>query len=176
MRSPGVKKALTSTNEKLRRSSQVKTQVTRYAYNDYMVHQYAFAMKVASKQEPERPSLHHRLEGENRPNRNRPNRGKEIREEPRRHNKAVKNHATKPRRTAQPSHEEPRKEAAQQSRARKLRRAAQQSREEPRRKDASRSTDFATTHNASWNTDSAMSMRIDASRSGLRIPSETDLT
>ena len=31
MRTPGVKKALTTTNEKLRRSSQAKTQVTRYA-------------------------------------------------------------------------------------------------------------------------------------------------
>ena len=135
MRTPGVKKALTTTNEKLRRSSQAKTQVTRYAYNDYMVHQYAFAMKVAAKQEPERPSLHHRLEGENRPNRNRPNRGKEIREEPRRRNKAVKNHATKPRRTAQPSRaRKPRNRAAQWSREEKPRnkprRAAKRSREE----------------------------------------------
>ena len=159
MRTPGVKKAFTSTNEKLRRSSQVKTQVTRYAYNDYMVHQYAFAMKVVAKQEPERPSLHHRLEGENRTNR-----GKEIREELRRHNKAVKNHAIKPRRTAQQSREEPHKEAVK-SRATK-----------PRRKDASRSTDFATTQNTSWNTDSAMSIRIDASQSVLRIPFETDPT
>ena len=167
MRTPGVKKALTTTNEKLRRSSQVKTQVTRYAYNDYMVHHYAFAMKVAAEQEPERPSLRHRLEGENRPNRR-----KEIREESRRRNKAMKNHAQ--------SREEPRNQAAQQSHARKPRRAALQaakSREEkPRRKDASRSTDFATTHNTSWNTDSAMSIRIDASRSGPRIPSETDPT
>ena len=110
-------------------------------------------MKVVAEQEPERPSLRHRLEGENKPNRSRPNCGKEIREEPRRCNKAVKNHATKPRR------------AAQQSRARK-----------PRRKDASRSTDFATTHNTSWNTDSAMSMRIDTRQSGVWILSETDPT
>ena len=88
MRKPGVKKVLTTTNEKLRRSSQAKTQVTRYTYNEYMVHQYALAMKVAAKQEPERPNLHQRLEGENRPNRNWPDRGKEIREEPR--NKAAK--------------------------------------------------------------------------------------
>ena len=33
-----------------------------------MAHHYAFAMKVAAKQEPEKPSLHHRLEGENRLN------------------------------------------------------------------------------------------------------------
>ena len=78
MRTPGVKKALTSTNEKLRRSSRAKTQVTCYTYNEYMAHHYAFAMKVAAKQEPKRPSLRHiRLEGENRPNR--ANRGKEGR-------------------------------------------------------------------------------------------------
>ena len=150
-----------------------------------MVHQYAFTMKVAAKQEPERPSLHHRLEGENRPNRNSPNHRKEIREEPRRRNRAVKNHATKPRRTAQPSREEPRTKTAQRSREEKSRPeprrgAVQRRREEshakPRRKDASRSTDFATTHNASWNTDSAMSIRIDASRSRPRIPSETGPT
>ena len=69
MWTPGVKKALTSTNEKLCRSSQVKTQVTRYAYNDYMVHHYAFAMKVAAEQEPERLSLRHRLKGDNSLNR-----------------------------------------------------------------------------------------------------------
>ena len=64
----GVKKALTSTNEKLHRSSQAKNPVTRYAYNEYMAHHYAFTMKVAAEQEPERPSLCHRLEGEKRPN------------------------------------------------------------------------------------------------------------
>ena len=115
----------------------MKTQVTRYAYNEYMVHQYAFAMKVAAKQEPERPSLYHRLEGENRPNHNRPNRGKEIRGEPRRHNKAVKNHTTKPRRTAQLGREEPRTKAAQGSREEPRRGAAQRRREEePRNEDA----------------------------------------
>ena len=126
----------------------MKTQVTQYAYNDYMVHQYAFAMKVAAKQEPERQSLHHRLEGENSPNR-----GKEIREELRRRNKAAKSRATEP-----------------------CNKAAKSREEKPRRQYASRSTDFAITHNASWNTDSAMLMRIDASQSGLRIPSETDPT
>ena len=69
MQTPGVKKALISTNEKLRRSSQVKTHVTRYAYKEYMVHHYAFAMKVEADQELERPSLRHRLEGEKWPNR-----------------------------------------------------------------------------------------------------------
>ena len=38
MRTLGVKKALTSTNEKLYRSSRAKTQVTRYTYNEYMAH------------------------------------------------------------------------------------------------------------------------------------------
>ena len=92
MRTPGVKKALILTNEKLRRSSQVKTQVTRYAYNDYMVHHYAFVMKVAAEQETERPSLCHRLEGENSLNRTKPQR----------RNKTAKNRATKPRRADLP--------------------------------------------------------------------------
>ena len=39
MRTPGVKKVLTTTNQKICRSSQAKTQVTRYPYNEYMVHQ-----------------------------------------------------------------------------------------------------------------------------------------
>ena len=64
-----MKKALTSTNEKLRRSSGVKTQVTRFAYNEYMAHHYALAMKVVVHQVPEDPSLRHRLEGENKPRR-----------------------------------------------------------------------------------------------------------
>ena len=124
IRTPEAKKALISTNEKLCLSSHEKTQVTRYAYNEYMAHHYAFAMKVAAKQEPERPSLPHRLEGENRPNHNRPNRRKEIREEPR--NQAVKSRAPKPR-----------KEAAK-SRATELRRGAAQRRreEEPPNEDA----------------------------------------
>ena len=52
MRTPGVKKVLTTTNEKLRHSSQAKTHVTRYAYNEYMVHQYAFAMKERPNKSP----------------------------------------------------------------------------------------------------------------------------
>ena len=87
MRTPGVKKALTSTNEKLRRSSRAKTQVTRYAYNEYMAHHYALAMKVVAEQEPEDPSLRHRLEGENKAAENRatkPRRREESRATPRR--------------------------------------------------------------------------------------------
>ena len=68
IRTPGVKKALTSANEKLRRSSQAKNPVTRYAYIEYMAHHYAFTMKVVAEQEPKRPSLRHRLEGEKKPN------------------------------------------------------------------------------------------------------------
>ena len=84
--------------------------------------------QVAAKQEPKGLSLHHRLEGENRPNRNSPNRGKEIREEPRRHNKVVKSCATKPCRAAQRSRApELRKEAAK-SRTTKPRRGAKKRR------------------------------------------------
>ena len=74
MRTPGVKKALTSTNEKLRCSSRAKDPDNRYAYNEYMAHHYAFTMKVAAEQEPERPSLRHKLEGENSLNRANPQR------------------------------------------------------------------------------------------------------
>ena len=58
------KKALTSANKKLRRSSWAKNTDTRYAYNEYMTHHYAFTMKVVAEQKPESPSLRHRLEGE----------------------------------------------------------------------------------------------------------------
>ena len=64
MQTPRVKKALISENEKLCRSSRAKNPATRYAYNEYMVHHYAFTIKVAVEQEPESPSLHQRLEGE----------------------------------------------------------------------------------------------------------------
>ena len=43
----GVKK-LTSANEKLWRSSQEKSPVTRFGYNEYMAHHYAFTMKVGA--------------------------------------------------------------------------------------------------------------------------------
>ena len=56
-------------SEKLCRSSRAKNPITRYAYNEYMSHHYAFTMKVVVEQEPERPSLRHRLEGEKRTNR-----------------------------------------------------------------------------------------------------------
>ena len=98
MRTPGVKKALTSTNEKLRRSSRAKTQFTRYTYNEYMAHHYALAMKVVAEQEPERPSLRHRLEGENRPNHAKPRRAAQrSREDARRTTQqATKNRAPMP--------------------------------------------------------------------------------
>ena len=69
MRTPGVKKVLTSTKGKLCCSSRAKNLVTWYAYNEYMAYHYAFTMKVAAEQEPERPSLWHMLEGEKRLNR-----------------------------------------------------------------------------------------------------------
>ena len=104
MRTPGVKKALTSTNEKLRRSSRAKTHVTRFAYNEYMAHHYALAMMVVD------PSLRHRLEGENKPRR-----------------EAAKKAATRSRaqrsRDDEPRTTKPRRGAAQRSRD-----------EEPRRK------------------------------------------
>ena len=53
MRSPGVQKALTSANEKLRRSTREKNPISRSGYNDYMAYHYAFMMKVTSDREPE---------------------------------------------------------------------------------------------------------------------------
>ena len=53
IRSPGVKKALTSANEKLLRSTREKTLVSRFGYNNYMAYQYAVAMKMSTIREPE---------------------------------------------------------------------------------------------------------------------------
>ena len=151
MWTPGVKKALTPTNKKLRRSSQAKTQVTQYAYNDYMAHHYAFAMKVAAKLQPEKTSLCHRLEGENRSNYTNP--------KPR--NKATKRRTTKPRRAAEQSREEP------------IYRA------KPRRKTQAeaRTLQLCTTQaEARIRVDASRRGFQNASRSGLWISSETDLT
>ena len=49
----GVKKALKSTNEKLRRSTREKNPVSRFGYNDYLAYHYAFMMKVKLVREPE---------------------------------------------------------------------------------------------------------------------------
>mgnify|MGYP000630298117 CR=1 FL=1 len=49
----GVKKPLTSANEKLNRFTHEKNPVSRFGYNDYMAYQYAFMMKVATICEPE---------------------------------------------------------------------------------------------------------------------------
>ena len=46
IRTPGVKKALTTTNEQLRRLSQEKKPVMLYDYNKYIAQHYAFMMKV----------------------------------------------------------------------------------------------------------------------------------
>ena len=48
-----VKKALTSANEKLRRSTREKNPVSRFGYNDNMAYHYAFMMKVTIVREPE---------------------------------------------------------------------------------------------------------------------------
>ena len=53
LRSPGVRKALTSANEKLCRSTCEKNPLSRFGYNDYMAYHYAFMMKVATVREPE---------------------------------------------------------------------------------------------------------------------------
>ena len=68
MWTPGVKKTLTTGNEKPRHSSREKNPITRFGYNEYMAHHYAFTMKVAAEQELESPSLNHMLEVEKRPN------------------------------------------------------------------------------------------------------------
>ena len=49
----GVKKALESANEKLRRSTREKNPVSRFGYDEYMAYHYAFMMKVAIVREPE---------------------------------------------------------------------------------------------------------------------------
>ena len=48
IRSPGVKKALTSANEKLRCSPREKNPVSRFGYNEDMAYHYAFMMKVST--------------------------------------------------------------------------------------------------------------------------------
>ena len=65
IRSPIVKKALTSANEKLCLSTHEKNLVSQFGYNDYMAYHYAFMMKVATVREPEnfpkQPRIHERL-------------------------------------------------------------------------------------------------------------------
>ena len=121
-----MKKALTSTNEKLRRSSRAKTHVTRLAYNEYMAHNYALAMMVVD------PSLRHRLEGENKPRAT--SREKQPRRESRAPSRVHREEAARSR-AHQRSREEPR--------TLKPRRAAHQQRrdEEPRREAAKRRRD-----------------------------------
>ena len=48
-----AKRAIKTTNEKLRQSTHQKTPVICYGYNEYMVHHYAYMMKVASIRELE---------------------------------------------------------------------------------------------------------------------------
>ena len=49
----GVKKALTSANKELCRSTHEKNLVSRFGYNNYMAYHYAFMMKVMTVREPD---------------------------------------------------------------------------------------------------------------------------
>ena len=51
MRTPGVKKAISTTNEKLHRSTHEKNPVSRFGYNDYMAYHYVFMIKKAADHE-----------------------------------------------------------------------------------------------------------------------------
>ena len=59
MQTPGIKKALISAKIKHCRSSWVKNPITRYAYNEYLAHDYAFTINAAAEPKPENPSLRH---------------------------------------------------------------------------------------------------------------------
>ena len=48
-----AKKASTSANEQLRRSTHQKNPVVRFGYNEYMAHHYAYMTRVAEVCEPE---------------------------------------------------------------------------------------------------------------------------
>ena len=52
-KSESAKRALKLVNEKAYRSTLHKHPVLRYGYNEYMVHHYAYMMKVAKMREPE---------------------------------------------------------------------------------------------------------------------------
>ena len=58
----GVKKALTSANEKLCRSTREKNLVRRFGYNDYMAYDYAFMIRwrqfANRKPFPKKPRIH----------------------------------------------------------------------------------------------------------------------
>ena len=53
MRTPGVKKAISTVNKKLHRSTREKNPVSRFGYNNYMAYHYAFMIKVAADRELE---------------------------------------------------------------------------------------------------------------------------
>ena len=53
MRTPGVKKDLATTNEKIWRWTRGKSAIARFGYNDYMAYQYAFMIKVETVREIE---------------------------------------------------------------------------------------------------------------------------
>ena len=51
MRKPRLKKAISTANEKLCRSTREKNSVSQFGYNNYMAYHYAFMMKVAVDRE-----------------------------------------------------------------------------------------------------------------------------
>ena len=53
LRTPTTKKVLTTSSEKVHRSTREKNVVNRFGYNDYMAYHYAFMMKVATVHELE---------------------------------------------------------------------------------------------------------------------------
>ena len=53
MRTPGAKKVLTTTSEKLYRCTREKYVVNRFGYNVYLAYHYAFMMKMAIVRESE---------------------------------------------------------------------------------------------------------------------------
>ena len=53
MKSGSAKRALQSTNQKLRRSTCQKNHVKWYGYNEYMAHHYAYMTKVVEVRDPE---------------------------------------------------------------------------------------------------------------------------
>ena len=53
MRKPRLKKAISTANEKLCRSTREKNSVSQFGYNNYMAYHYVFMMKVTTVRELE---------------------------------------------------------------------------------------------------------------------------
>ena len=52
-KSASAKKASTSANEQLRRSTHQKNPIVRFGYNEYMAHHFAYMMRVLEVRDPE---------------------------------------------------------------------------------------------------------------------------